>query len=383
MAGSYGIIQAGDDAILNKLFELDNIRSIIPSQKGNLVLVDRVSISVQPRECFGILGESGCGKSSLLTSALGLFQVTHRFKDAKIQDNWIFPFQLDYESKDTWNSTVTGRSLYNGINLLALSDTERAKYLGKHVAYIPQGLGSALTPIFSIGDQTSEPLEIHEADMRTEKMKERVLEYLDLVSLADAKDRYVLDPGKFSGGEAQRIKLAMALIAAPYLVIADEPTSALDVTVQREVISLFQMVKEEFDVALIIATHDVGVIAELADRIGIMYAGRLVEVGSAEEIFHRPKHPYSQGLMASFPTIAMMRIAAGGERPKLHGISGSPPNPREIPEGCAFHPRCPYVSDICYSERPAEVHIDKNHIVSCHIYSEDNHEVIQNTCILE
>ncbi|MFW9933510.1 MAG: ABC transporter ATP-binding protein [Candidatus Thorarchaeota archaeon] len=363
---------------MKNLFELDNIRAVIPSHKGDLVLVDSVSITLQPRECFGILGESGCGKSSLLTSALGLFQVTHRFKDAKIQDDWIFPFQLDYESKETWNKTVTGRSMYRGIDLLALSDRERAKFLGKHIAYIPQGLGSALTPIFSIGKQTAEPLEIHETDLRTEKMKERVLEYLDLVSLADAKDRYVLDPGKFSGGEAQRIKLAMALIAAPYLVMADEPTSALDVTVQREVIGLLQMVKEEFDVALVIATHDVGVIAELADRIGIMYAGRIVELGSAEEIFHRPKHPYSQGLMSSFPTIAMMRLAAGGERPKLHGISGAPPNPREIPQGCAFHPRCPYVSDVCCSTKPKSVEIDKSHFVSCHMYSEANHKEAQN-----
>jgi len=356
--------------LLENLFELDDIRAVIPSSKGNLVIVDGVSVTIQPKECFGILGESGCGKSSLLASALGLFQVTHRFKDAKIQDNWIFPFQLDFESKDAWNSTVTGRSLYRGIDLLALGERERAKFLGKHIAFIPQGLASALTPIFSIGDQTSEPLEIHDADMRTEKMKERVLEYLELVSLADAKDRYVLDPGKFSGGEAQRIKLAMALIAAPYLVLADEPTSALDVTVQREVIGLFQMVKEEFDVALVIATHDVGVMAELADRIGIMYAGRLIEIGPAEEIFHRPLHPYSQGLMSSFPTIAMMRMAAGGERPKLHGISGSPPNPREIPQGCAFHPRCPFASDICCIEKPHFAAVNSSQIVACHLYGE-------------
>ncbi|MFW9909999.1 MAG: ABC transporter ATP-binding protein [Candidatus Thorarchaeota archaeon] len=355
---------------LCSLFELENLRAVIPSHKGELVIVDGVSLSVQPRECFGILGESGCGKSSLLTAALGLFQVTHRFKDAKIRDEWIFPFQLEYESKETWRKTVTGRSLYRGIDLLSLEDYELARYLGKHISYMPQGLASVLTPIFSIGSQTSEPLEIHKPDMRTEKMKERVFEYLDLVSLANAKDRYVLDPGSFSGGEAQRIKLAMSLIAAPYLVIADEPTSALDVTVQREVIGLFQMVKDEFDVALIVVTHDVGVIAELADRVGIMYAGRIVEIGPVEEIFHRAQHPYSQGLMASFPTITMMRMAAGGERPKLHGISGSPPNPREIPRGCAFNPRCPYVTEICCTDKPNMNRIDAHHIVACHLYNE-------------
>lgn len=355
---------------MKPLFEIHNLRAVIPSKKGDLVLVDDVSLRINPKECLGLLGESGCGKSSLLIAALGLFQVTHRFKDAKIREDWIFPFQFEHESEDTWNKTVTGRALYNGIDLLSLSSIERARYLGSHISYIHQALASALTPIFSIGTQTSEPLEIHEPDMRTEKMRDRVLEYLDLVSLADAKDRYVLDPGKFSGGEAQRIKIAMSLIAAPYLVIADEPTSALDVTVQAQVIGLFQMIKKEFDVALVIASHDVGVIAELADRVAIMYAGRVVEVSMTKEMFHSPKHPYSQGLMASFPTIAMMRMATGRERPKLRGISGAPPNPREIPEGCAFHPRCPYASDVCYTKKPTMTDLGNNHLVACHLYFE-------------
>jgi oligopeptide/dipeptide ABC transporter ATP-binding protein len=343
---------------------------VLPSDKGELVLVDDASLEIQPGECFGLLGESGCGKSSLLTAALGLFQITHRFKDAQIKKEWTFPFQSKYESKETWNSTVTGKTLYRGIDLLSLSHTERAKYLGSHIAFMPQGLGSALTPVISIGNQTSEPLEIHDPDIRAEKMRDRVFEYLDLVSLADSRDRYVLDPSKFSGGEAQRIKLAMSLIAAPYLVIADEPTSALDVTIQRQVIGLLQMIKEEFDVALMIVTHDIGVIAELAERVGVMYAGRIVEIGPAEELFHRPKHPYSQGLMSSFPTIAMMRRVAGGKRPKLQGISGSPPNPRELPSGCSFHPRCPYARDVCCQIRPSVSRLDDNHLIACHLFDE-------------
>jgi oligopeptide/dipeptide ABC transporter ATP-binding protein len=198
---------------------------------------------------------------------------------------------------------------------------------------------------------------------------------LDLVNLADAKDRYVLDPGKFSGGEAQRIKIAMSLIAAPYLVIADEPTSALDVTVQAQVIGLFRMIKREFDVSLLIASHDVGVIADLSDRVAVMYAGRIVEVGPAKEIFHNPKHPYSQGLMASFPTIQMMRMADGGERRRLRGISGAPPNPREIPEGCAFHPRCPFATDLCYTTKPRVADLGNEHLVTCHQYLECPHEM--------
>jgi len=361
---------------MSTLFELDHIRAVLPSSKGELVLVDDVSLDIKPRECFGLLGESGCGKSSLLTAALGLFQVTQRYKDAQIQKEWLFPFQLEYESKETWNSTVSGHSFYRGIDLLSMNHSERARYLGSHISFMPQGLASVLTPTISIGNQTCEPLEIHTPNMRSEKMRQRVFEYLDLVSLADSRDRYVLDPGKFSGGEAQRIKLAMSLIAAPYLVIADEPTSALDVTIQMQVIGLFQMIKEEFDVALMIVSHDVGVIAELADRVGIMYAGRIVEMGPAEEIFHRPKHPYSIGLMASFPTITMMRMAKGGERPKLKGISGAPPNPRELPQGCGFHPRCPFASDICFVEKPRTTEVEDNHLVACHLFAEDSRKNI-------
>jgi oligopeptide/dipeptide ABC transporter ATP-binding protein len=192
-------------------------------------------------------------------------------------------------------------------------------------------------------------------------------------------NRYVLNPGKFSRGKAQRIKLAMSLIAAPYLVIVDEPTSALDVTVQRQVIGLFQMIKEEFSVALKIVSHDVGVITELADRVGIMHAGRIVEVELAEEIFHRPKHPYSIGLMASFPTIAMMRMTKGRERPKLKGISGAPPNPREFPPVCGFYPRCTFASDICFTEKPSISELEDNHLVACHLITEDcgkNHPLL-------
>jgi oligopeptide/dipeptide ABC transporter ATP-binding protein len=357
---------------MSTLFELDSIRAVLPSSKGDLVLVDDVSLDIKPSECFGLLGESGSGKSSLLTAALGLFQITQRYKDAQIQKEWSFPVQLEFESKDIWKNTVGGRTLYRGVDLLSLTHSERARYLGSHISYMPQGLASALTPTISIGNQTSEPLEIHTPDMRTEKMRQRVFEYLDLVSLADSRNRYVLDPGKFSGGEAQRIKLAMSLIAAPYLVIADEPTSALDVTVQRQVIGLLQMIKDEFDVALMIVTHDVGVIAELADRVGVMYAGRIVEIGPAEELYHRPKHPYSQGLMASFPTISMMRMAAGGKKPRLRGITGVAPTPRELPDGCGFHPRCPYASDVCYTSKPRMSQLEDNHLVACHLYVDNS-----------
>ena len=332
--------------------------------------MDDVSFSIQKSECLGVLGESGCGKTSLIKAALGLFQITHRYKDAKIQDGWLFPFQTEFIDKDVWSKTVSGEVLYHDIDLLNLSDKERARYLGSHISYIPQGLQGALTPIFSIGKQTSEPLEIHDGDIRQSEMQKRVLEYLDLVELADAGERYVLDPGKFSGGEAQRVLIAMSLIAAPYLVIADEPTSALDVTVQAQVMNVLKMVKADFNVAMIIFSHNASVIAEMADRVAVMYSGRFVEIGDVVQIFHDPKHPYSRGLMNSFPTIALMRRMCGKDRPKLRGIPGSPPDPRNIPTGCSFHPRCPHTKSVCIEKRPLLETTSSGHQIACHRFGE-------------
>ncbi len=350
------------------LFEIKNLRAHVPSSKGNIVAVDDVSLSIKENECLGLLGESGCGKTSLIKSALGFFQVSNRYNDAKIQSDWIYPYQLEYIDKETWKKTVSGRAMYRGIDLLELSETERARYLGRHISYIPQGLQGALTPVFSIGEQASEPLEIHITNMRQSEMRSQVLEYLDLVNLADSRERYVLDPGKFSGGESQRILIAMALVAAPYLVIADEPTSALDVTIQAQIMNVLKMVKEEFNVGLMVVSHDASVIAELADRVAIMYSGRLVEVGDVVQIFHDPRHPYTQGLMSSFPRIIMMQRLSSDARPRLRGIPGSPPNPREIPTGCSFHPRCPHAKSKCIDQRPELKSTSPTHQIACHYF---------------
>lgn len=349
------------------LFEITNLRAHIPSTKGSIVAVDDVSLSIHEGECLGLLGESGCGKTSLIKAALGLFKISQRYNDAKIRSEWSFPVQTEYIDKDVWNETVSGEVFYQGIDFLALSDSERARFLGSHVSYIPQGLQGALTPIFSIGMQTSEPLEIHNSDVRRSEMRNRVLEYLDLVNLTDARKRYSFDPGKFSGGEAQRVLIAMALIAAPHLVIADEPTSALDVTVKAQVLNVLKMVRDEFGVALMVVSHDASIIAEMADRVAIMYSGRIVEIGDVVQMFHNPGHPYTQGLMSSFPTIIMMQQKRGGDRPKLRGIPGSPPSPRDIPKGCAFHPRCPHAKEKCVDERPKLSSVASNHQIACHL----------------
>jgi oligopeptide/dipeptide ABC transporter ATP-binding protein len=267
-----------------------------------------------------------------------------------------------------------GQIIFRGRDILQLDTEELVKIRGKEISMIPQGLTHALNPQYSVGMQTGEPLEIHDENVRLIEMKKKVLEFLNLVSLADSGTRFVLDPGSFSGGEAQRILIAMALISGPYLVIADEPTSALDVTIQRQIMNVLQMIKKEFDVSIILISHDAGVIAELSDKVAVMYAGRIMEIGDAVQMFHHPSHPYTMGLMGSFPTIAMMRMRAGGKRPTLRGIKGEPPDMTDLPEGCPFHPRCNHCIDICKSEFPEFREVGQDQWISCHRYGDISEE---------
>jgi oligopeptide transport system ATP-binding protein len=353
----------------NPLFQLKDLRAQIQTTKGPLRVVDGISLSIDENECVGLLGESGCGKTSLIHTALGFFQVVHRFKQGSIIKGRILPIPDQQMPSKSWEQAVSGQSLYRGEDLLTMDDTKRARYLGSHISYIPQGLQSALDPIFSIGKQTQEPLEIHQSgDLRQAEMRTAVLEYLNLVNLADADERYVLDPTKFSGGEAQRILIAMALIGGPYLVIADEPTSALDVTIQREVLGLLEMVKEEFAVSFLLVSHNAPVIAELADKVAIMYSGKIVEMGDAVRMFHEPAHPYTQGLMLSFPRLVMMQMKEGRERPRLRGIPGAPPDLMNLPTGCRFHPRCEYATELCKTQEPEYRETESGHWISCHRY---------------
>jgi len=275
-----------------------------------------------------------------------------------------------------------------GCGLCAKVDVPKQEELieirGKEISLIPQGLTKALNPQLSIGHQTAEPIDIHarlmdarlslDAGSRLIDMKRRVLEYLGLVQLADAGIRYVLDPGSFSGGESQRVLIAMALISGPYLVIADEPTSALDVTIQRQIMEVLRMVKDEFNVSTLLISHDAGVIAELSDRVAVMYAGKIQEYGDGVQMFHHPGHPYTMGLMASFPTIAMMRMKSGGKKPRLRGIRGAPPDLTDLPSGCTFHPRCDYCIDICKIEVPEYREVEPRHYVRCHRWGEIEQE---------
>ena len=347
------------------LLILENLKAYYPSKKGLVRAVDDVSLEVREGECVGLLGESGSGKSSMVLAIMGLFERVARFSAGASNDP---DLKRAFEKglpgvKDM--PGVQGSVIFRGKDLTKLPQEELNTIRGRELSLIPQGLGHSLNPQHSIGYQTAESLEVHDEDIRLLELKRKVLEFFGLVQLADANLRFVMDPGSFSGGESQRILIAMALISGPYLVIADEPTSALDVTVQRQIMNVLKMVRDEFDVSLLLISHDAGVIAEMADRVAIMYAGKIVEYASAVNIFHEPQHPYTMGLMSSFPTIAMMQMRAG-KKPRLRGIPGDSPDLCDIPNGCAFHPRCRYVIDICKEQIPEYREVQPDHFIRCH-----------------
>jgi oligopeptide/dipeptide ABC transporter ATP-binding protein len=355
------------------LLIVENLKAYYPSKKGLVRAVDDVSFVVHEGECVGLLGESGSGKSSMALSLIGLFEKVARFaagasNDPELRKAFDKGLQADKDKPG-----LRGKIIFRGKELTKLPKEELIKIRGKELSLIPQGLGHALNPQHSIGHQTAEPVEIHEDEIRLIELKKKVLEYLGIVQLADAGLRFVLDPGCFSGGESQRILIAMALIAGPYMVIADEPTSALDVTMQRQILNVLRMIKEEFDVSLLLISHDAGVIAELADRVAVMYAGKILESGPAVQMFHNPQHPYTMGLMSSFPTIAMMQMKSG-KKPRLRGIPGDPPDLADIPPGCPFHPRCRYAIEICKKEIPEDREVEPDHQIRCHRWGEISEE---------
>ncbi len=353
------------------LLEVKDLRAYYVTKRGIVRAVDNVSFDIMPGECVGLLGESGCGKSSLALAIMQLFDRVAKFAAGTSGARAALDRYLEsQEQGGPVRHGVQGSIIFRGRDLTTLPEEELVRVRGREISLIPQGMTRALNPQFSVGMQTGEPVAIRETQVRLKELREKVLQYLNLVHIPDAGTRFVLDPGSFSGGEAQRILIAMALINGPYLVIADEPTSALDMTVQRQIMNVLQMVKEEFDVSLLIISHDAGVIAELADRVAVMYAGRIMEYGDAVQMFHEPGHPYTQGLMASFPTIVMMQMQAGKKRPRLRGIPGDPPDLTDIPSGCPFHPRCQFAQDRCREEIPEYREVGPRHWVMCHRYEE-------------
>ncbi len=317
------------------LLEVRDLRTSFRTDDGVVKAVDGISFSVEKGKTLGIVGESGCGKSVTCLSIMGL------------------------NNKRT--AISSGEAIFKGEDLLKMGSRQLRDLRGNDVAMIFQDPMTSLNPVHSIGKQLVEAVLLHR-DVSKKEARLRALELLKAVGIPRADRRIGDYPHQFSGGMRQRVMIAMSLINEPDLLIADEPTTALDVTTQAQILNLMLKLQEEFNTAIIMITHDLGVVAEIADDVVVMYAGRVAEEGTVDEIFTRPHHPYTWGLLGSLP-----RLDADVER--LVQIQGQPPSLLNPPRGCRFHPRCPYVMDVCKSKEPllAPVPDEPEHLQACHL----------------
>ncbi len=315
-----------------KLLEVKNLRTYFHTDDGTARSVDGVSFEVDRGETLGVVGESGCGKSVTALSIMRLVPAP--------------PGEI-----------VGGEILYNGKDLLKFSEDQMRGIRGNDISMIFQEPMTSLNPVFTVGYQIDEAVMLHQKVGRTEA-RERSIEMLRLVGIPDPEQRYDEYPHQLSGGMRQRIMIAMALSCNPELLIADEPTTALDVTVQAQILELMTKLQTELGMGLIMITHDLGVIAEVSDRVAVMYAAKVVEYASVDEIFYNPKHPYTIGLLKSIPRM-------GTHREKLATIEGTVPAPTDFPKGCHFCTRCAYADALCWNDEPPLVEIETGHFAAC------------------
>jgi len=315
----------------NPLLEVKDLKTYFFTEDGIVKAVDGVGFKVNQGETLGLVGESGCGKSVTAFSIIRL---------------------LDYPGK-----TVGGEVIFKGENLLKKNDNEMRKIRGKDIAMIFQEPMTALNPVLSIGFQISEALMMHFEISKKEAMKKSV-ELLKKVGIPMPEERINEYPHQLSGGMRQRAMIAMAMSCDPALLIADEPTTALDVTIQAQILDLMRTLLREFNGSLIMITHDLGVIAKVADKIAVMYASKIVEYADKKTIFHNPLHPYTFGLLTSIPRLDV-------EMKRLNPIPGIVPNPLNFPSGCKFNPRCRFATEKCKKEEPPLIEIEEGHLVRC------------------
>jgi peptide/nickel transport system ATP-binding protein len=305
-----------------------------PGRAGDVRAVRGIDYELRPGEVLGIVGESGSGKSASATAVAGLLPA---------------------------HAVVTGSAQLAGEELLGLDDAGMARIRGKRIAMVFQDPLSALTPVYTVGDQISEAVRIHN-DVSKEAARERTVELLKLVGIPNAADRASAFPHEFSGGMRQRVMIAMAIANDPDVIIADEPTTALDVTIQAQVLEVLRTAREVTGAAIVMITHDLSVIAGFADRVAVMYAGRIVETGTVDEVFYSPRMPYTMGLLGAIP-----RADESRDRP-LVPIEGNPPSLQNLPAGCPFAPRCPLVFDTCREVEPALIAVGSpGHLSACHL----------------
>ena len=317
------------------LLSIRNLKTHFYTEEGVVEALDGVNLDIMWGETLGLVGETGCGKS---VTALSVMQLIPS-PPGKI---------------------VAGEILFEGENLLDKSPEEMRQIRGGKISMIFQDPTTSLNPVYTIGDQVGEAIRLHH-DTNKVLTWERMVDALKLVRIADAQERAADYPHQFSGGMRQRAMIAMMLSCWPALLIADEPTTSLDVTIQAQVLLLMEELQRELNMSILLITHNLGVVAETCDRVGVMYSGNVIELADVETLFEAPKHPYTQGLLGSIPR-------PDRDLEDLAIIPGSVPSLINPPPGCRFHPRCPYAKEICRQEKPKELMVEKDHMVACHLF---------------
>lgn len=323
------------DKINDNLLEIKDLTIHYITTDGTVKAVNNVNFSINKGETIGLVGETGAGKT---TTALGILRLVPN-PPGKI---------------------VNGEIIFEGNDLLKEQESQMRRIRGNKISMIFQDPMTSLNPVMTVGDQITEVIEIHE-NMSKKDATDKAKRMLELVGIPG--DRYGEYPHQFSGGMKQRVVIAIALACNPQLLIADEPTTALDVTIQAQVLEMMKKLKDELNTAMILITHDLGVVAEVCDRVAIMYAGEIVENASIEDLFENPKHPYTQGLFGSIPNLEE-------EVERLKPIKGLMPDPTNLPSGCTFHPRCSVKCPECEDSIPPTILLDNEHQVKCFLYKE-------------
>ena len=325
------------------LLKVENLKVSFKIKKQKTAAVEDVNFSLDEGKIIGIVGESGCGKSVTATSILRLMPPSL--------------CEIDENSK----------ILFQGKDLSKASNAEMRDVRGNKISMIFQEPMTSLNPVFRIGAQVDEVIALHNPTWTKEQVKKHTISMLELVGIANSEGVYKMYPHELSGGMRQRVMISIALACNPRLIIADEPTTALDVTIQAQILDLLRGLKDKINASIMLITHDLGVIAEMADYVVVMYAGRVVEKGTVQEIFANPAHPYTIGLMASKPVINK-RVD------RLYSIPGKVPNPIDMPDYCYFRDRCEMCVEGCKGKYPHEIHLTDTHVVSCYRYAENGKE---------
>ena len=323
---------AATETSVDTVLKVENLRTYFRTRWGEVKAVDGVNFELRKGETLGIVGESGSGKSVTMLSMMRLIPMP--------------PGRI-----------VEGTITLDGEDLLQLSESEMSKIRGSKIALIIQDPMTSLNPVFSIGNQVTEAIRIHQ-DIPKRSVMEKALEVLRKVNIPAAESRVRDYPHQMSGGMRQRVVGAIGISCQPLVLIADEPTTSLDVTIQAQYLKLLKDLQQESDMSLIFITHDFGIVAKMCDRVAVMYAGKIVELGSVRDIFNKPSHPYTEALLASVPKMEE-------DVDRLYAIEGQPPLLHDLPVGCAFADRCPYVMDRCREEYPPEFPLDEGHYSAC------------------